>query len=65
MLHVDQVPIPFDNDCKTTCDVNAEKEDKRDLPVWVPNPGPGLKKHECTQQIWIFPEYKTRIGIIF
>ena len=50
-FNVDQVPVPFATDCKTTYEVNVKKEDKPNHPVWVANPGPELEKYLCFLQI--------------
>ena len=64
-FNVDQVPMPFSIDVKTTYEVDVSRENKRDHRVWVANPGPGLEKRQCTLQICISPESKVRIAIIF
>ena len=37
-FNVDQVPMPFAIDSKTTYEVDVSKEEKRDHRVWVSNP---------------------------
>ena len=41
-FNVDQVPMSFAIDSKTTYEVNLSKAGKRDHRVWVANPGSGL-----------------------
>ena len=62
---VDQVPMPFAIDSKTTYKVNLSKAEKGDHGVWVANPGSGLDKPQCTLQVCISPESKVRIASIF
>ena len=64
-FNVDQVPMPFAIDSKTTYEVNLSKAEKRDHRVWVTNPGSGLGKRQCTLQVCISPESKVRIAFIF
>lgn len=64
-FNVDQVPMLFAIDCKTTCEVNLEKEDKRNHPVWLTNSGSGLEKRQCTLKICFSPESKVCTDIIF
>lgn len=63
--NVDQVPMHFANDNKTTYEINLSKAEKRDHRVWVTYPGSGLDKCQCTLQVCISPESKVRIAIIF
>ena len=64
-FNVDQLPMPFAIDSKTTLEVNLSKTEKRDHRVWVANPGSGLDKCQCTLQVCISPERKVRTAIIF
>ena len=64
-FNVDQVPMPFAIESKTTYEVNVPKGEKRDHRVWVANPGSGLEKRQCTLHVCISPESKMRIAIIF
>ena len=64
-FNVDQVPMPFSNDNKTTYEVNLSKAEKRDYRVWVTYPGSGLDKCQCILQVCISLESKVRIAIIF
>ena len=64
-FNVDQVPMPFEIEVRTTYKADVSRENKRDHRVWVENPGPGLEKRQCTLQICISPESKVRIAIIF
>ena len=63
-FNVDQVPVPFAIDSKTTYEVNLSKSEKRDHRVWVANPGLGLDRRQCTLQVCISPESKADIAII-
>ena len=64
-FNVDQVPMPFAIDHKTTYEVEVNKENRRDHRVWVVNPGPGLEKRQCTLQVCTSPTNKVRLAIIF
>ena len=65
-INVDQVPLPFAIDRKTTYEPKVTKENRKDHKVWVANPGPGLEKRQCTLQIAFSPVgSKLRIAIIF
>jgi hypothetical protein len=64
--NVDQVPMPFAIDRKTTYEVNVPKEERRAHRVWVSNPGSGLDKRQCSLQVCFSPEDNTvKVGIIF
>ena len=47
-FNVDQVPVPFAIDTKSTYEVNVPKGDRRNHHVWVAHSGSGLEKHQCT-----------------
>ena len=64
-FNVDQVPVPFAIDTKSTYEVNVPKGDRRNHHVWVAHRGSGLEKRQCTLQVCIFPESKVRIAMIF
>ena len=64
-FNVDQMPMPFVIDSKTTNEINLSKAEKHDHRVWVANPGSGLDKNQCTLRVCISPESKARIAIIF
>ena len=64
-FNVDQVPMSFAIDTKSTYEVNVPKEDRRNHRVWVAHPGSGLEKRQCTLQVCTSPECKVRIAIIF
>ena len=62
-FNVDQVPLPFVIDQKTTYEsADVGRYDK----VWLSIPGSGLDKRQCTLQVCFSPEDNTcRIAIIF
>ena len=60
-FNVDQVPMNFAIDTKSTYEVNVPKEDRRDHRVWVAHPGSSLEKHQCTLQICISPGSKSEL----
>ena len=65
-LNVDQVPLPFVIDRKTTYEVNVPKEHRRDHKVWISNPGSGLEKRQCTLQVCFSPTSDNiHIAVIF
>ena len=59
--NVDQVPLPFALDKKTT----YEKPMNRDEKVWISLPGAGLEKRQCTLQLSFSPEDDLKVEIIF
>ena len=63
-FNVDQVPLPFVMDCRTTYEVG--KKDRFDK-VWVSTPGSGLDKRQCTLQVLVSSEDNSHIrtDIIF
>ena len=61
-LNVDQVPLPFALDKKTTYERPLSQNEK----VWIAMPGSGLDKRQCTLQICFSPEGNhVKIEIIF
>ena len=61
-INVDQVPLPFVMDKKTTYELPIGHDDK----VWIANPGSGLEKRQCTLQVAFSPENNClRTEIIF
>ena len=61
-FNVDQVPLPFVLDKKTTYERPLSQNEK----VWIAMPGSGLDKRQCTLQICFSPEgYHVKIEIIF
>jgi len=64
-FNVDQVPMPFAIDSKTTYEIEVPKGKKRDHRVWIANPGSGLENRQYTLQVCISPESKIHIAIIF
>ena len=66
-LNVDQSPLPFVIDTKTTYEhVEPRSKENRHKKVWVSQPGSGLGKRQCTLQICFRPEgEQPKIGIIF
>ena len=65
-MNVDQVPLPFVIDRKTTYEVNVPKEHRRDHKVWISNPGSGLEKRQCTLQVCFSPTSDNiHIAVIF
>ena len=65
-FNVDQVPLLFAIDHKTTYEVDIPREEKRQHKVWVSNPGSGLEKHQCTLQVGFSPgDDSLRISVIF
>ena len=59
--NVDQVPLPFAIDMKTTYERPLDKNEK----VWVGIPGSGLDKRQATLQLCTSPEGDLRAEIIF
>ena len=66
-LNVDQSPLPFVIDTKTTYEhVEPRSKENRHKKVWVSQPGSRLEKRQCTLQICFRPEgEQPKIGIIF
>ena len=65
-FNVDQVPMPFTIDSKTTYERKLPRGEQRQQRTWVSTPGPELDKRQCTLQICFAPEGPpVRIGIIF
>ena len=62
---VDQVPLPFVVDRKTTYEVVVSKAQKKDHKVWASQPRSGLDKRQCSLQVCFSPEDNVRVGIIF
>eukprot|EP00795_Rhopilema_esculentum_P014944 gene14944-biopygen848 len=65
-FNVDQVPMPFAVDCKTTYEKHFPRGEQRNHRTWVSTPGPGLDKRQCTLQICFAAEGPpVKIAIIF
>ena len=65
-FNVDQVPLPFAIDTKTTYEEPVAKEKRKDHKVWVAQPGSGLEKRQCSLQVCFSPvKDRCRIAIIF
>ena len=60
-FNVDQVPMPFILDKKTTYESPKGRNEK----VWIACPGSGLEKRQCSLQLCFSPENDVRIEIIF
>ena len=55
-FNVDQVPLQFVTDRKTTYKVDVPKAQKKDHKVWVSQPGSGLDKRQCLFKVCFLPE---------
>ena len=66
-LNVDQSPLPFVIDTKTTYEhVEPRSKENRHKKVWASQPGSGLEERQCTLQICFHPEgEQPKIVIIF
>jgi hypothetical protein len=66
-FNVDQVPLPFAIDRKTTYhEAPADPVERRGQRVWVNQPSGGLEKRQCTLQVCFSPVGDNiRIAIIF
>ena len=63
-FNVDQTPLPFVIDRKTTYQESAPKGKKEK--VWISQPSCGLEKRQCTLQVCFSPvKDKCRVAIIF
>ena len=51
--NVDQVPLPFAMDVKTTYEMGTVGHKDK---VWVRQPGSGLEKRQCTLQLCFSPQ---------
>ena len=64
--NVDQVPMEFAINRKTTYEEPVEKESRKDHKVWVAQPGSGLDKRQCSLQVCFSPvKDSCRVAIIF
>ena len=65
-FNVDQIPLPFVVDQKTTYEIDVPREEKRSHRVWVSNPGAGLEKQQGTLQLFFSPvaNQPVRIAVI-
>ena len=66
-FNVDQIPLPFVVDRKTTYEIDVPMEEKRSHRVWVSNSGADLEKRQCTLQLCFSPvaNQPVRIAVIF
>lgn len=65
-FNVDQVPLPFAIDTKTTYEEPAPKANRKDHKVHLAIPSSGLDKRQCSLQVCFSPVAdKCRIAIIF
>ena len=65
-FNVDQVPLPFAIDRKTTYEEPVSKEQRKDHKVWVAQPGSGLEKRQCSLQVCFSPvKDQCRIAVVF
>ena len=64
-LNVDQVPLPFCIDRKTTYEASVPRAERREHLVWVSQPGSGLEKRQASLQLCFGPKTIVRPALIF
>ena len=65
-FNVDQSPLPFVIEKKSTYEELPDKNESRQHKVWISQPGAGLEKRQCSLQIVFRPEgQQPRIAIVF